>query len=226
MEHLVARHRRPTPLDAATAGERGVSTDHCLSASGSTGGYLLGVTAKPIPSDALTAGTNGSTLQQQPMYELVWQVSGTAAPRAALHAGHRLSGFSFKDFRSSAPASMLALLQAADAVRAAAVDLLSTERARALSKPAIGSAVHSGGFSGLLRTFAQESSAAVGCSRADLSAASDLAGSRGVRLVLGSEKPDHASDVYGSRMEAGTQLSPVLLPSTVRNTRGAGSTLL
>ncbi len=221
LEHLTARRCTSTPLDAATAGERSVSTDHRLSAAGGSGGHLLGVTAKLLPRDSLTASPDGSGVQQQPMYELVWQVSGTAAPPASRDAGRRQSKFSLTDHRATAAASMLALLQAADAHRASAVDLLSTERARALSKSAISSAAHSGSFSGLLRTFAQESSAAVGSSRTDPSTAGDLAGSHGVRLVLGSEKPDHASDVYGSRTEAATQLSAVLLPSTMQNTMGA-----
>ena len=186
----------------------------------------MGVTAKPIPHDALTAGADGSGMQQQPMYELVWQVSGTAAPSAALSASHHQSGFSVTDRRSSAAASMLALLQAADAHRAAAVDLLSTEQVHAPSKAQISSAAYSVDFTGLLRTFAQESSAAVRSSRADLSKAGDLAGSRDVSVMLGFELPDHVSDVYGSRMEAATQLSAVLLPSTVRQTMGAQPTPL
>ncbi len=68
----------------AVALHRKVTTDHRLPADGSSTGLLLGVTAKPIPHDAVATTAKGSGSQPEPMYELVWQVSGTAAPAPQL----------------------------------------------------------------------------------------------------------------------------------------------
>ena len=220
LQHCAARRGALTE-EAASAGGHSVSTDHRLPTASSRGGHLLGVTAKPMPRGALTDGTSSSGLQREPMYELAWQVHSTAAPPASLDAGHHLSGFCIKDRSSSAATGMLALLQAADVHRASTVDLLGTEQAHAVSSAVVSSAAHSGGFSGLLRTFAHKSSAAVGSSLTDHTAAGDVAGNRGVRLMVGSETPARVSDVYGSRRQGATQLSAVLLPSTMRSSVGA-----
>ena len=183
---------------------------------------MLGVTVKPIPRGALAANAGDGSSQQQPLYELVWQVSGIAAPPASPHAGRHQHALSVED-RSAAPASMLALLQAASAHRAFAVDLRSTEQAlHAPSQTASSSAALSDGSSGLLRTFAQESpAAAAGSFVADVSAAGSIAGNRVLSLMLGTQKPGRVSNASGSRLQAATQLSAVLLPSTVRHTVGA-----
>ena len=221
-EHGLAQGRAPIAPWTASAQERGVSTDHRLSAAAAHAGHLLGMTARPLPHDGRAVDAASGSSQQEIMYELVWQVAGTAAP-AELAAGDRLSGLFMIQHSSTAIASMLAILQVADAHRASALDLLTARQEPTLSKG--GRLRHgwadTGAASALLRTFAQESSAVVGSALTDPNAARGMTSTGGVRLAVSSRVSGRTSNAYGSRAEAAMQLSAVLLPSTVRSTNGA-----
>ena len=220
--HCLAQRRATLADQPDAARGRGVSTDHRLAAAGATGGHVLGVLAKPMVPDG-RHGAESSGLRQQHLYELVWQVTGTAA-LVGSGSGRRVSGFSIREGSSTAGARMLTLLQAAAAHRVSVVNLQTSSQGHAYSMAVgrqHGSPTDGGAVSSLLRTFAQESSAVVGSSQIDASATGGYASNQGVSLMLSSGHLERVSDIYGTRQEVAAQLSAVLLPSRLQSAAGA-----
>ena len=210
-------------------GDRGIQTHHRVAAAGALQGQLLGMTARSVPLGSAAARAGRDSLSE-PMYELLWQVTSPADvvnPSAHHEVGR--TAVSLGAHGGSAVPSMLAVLLAANAHGAAAVELLSTEQASALGRETdwqSNGATLGGALQAMLRAFAQESSAVVGALVADANAAGGNKSPAGSSLVLRNKHAGGISDGYGRRLTAGMTLSAVLLPSAMRSTPGAAGTQL
>ena len=186
---------------------------------------LAGLVAKPLQNGSTNAAHFTAVDYSDCIYSLAWQASHTAASQSddrAQQASGRLSML-LPEANSSkdALAAAMATLQGA-ASGAGTVSLDSTGSAlQGLGRMQASVASQQGALWGMLRTYAQESTAAIGGHTTDVNASPQEGRSQQTALTMTSRHPEQRADAYGTRHAAGALHDAVLLRSDIRSVPGA-----